>query len=310
MTKFKSAQKEATPDKKKRKKRKDVDETIRVKKETRDQRKPVTVLKTRRIGDFDANERVKEEGEGIGLALKSSRSRESTVAPLRREKRVKKNKHLVLVDRRVPNRDHWRVHRSCSTLLNMTNIEGNNNKYLIVQLLQNHVPFKNAHFPPAVETGSFRMFSRWGRVGEDGALAFRNYAYDRKHAEAAFEAIYLQKTGNHWSAVQADKHCFAKQPGRYQVVDVDTSGYPAEDPASVSLSAAGIAKSAKFGAGSSVGICTGTGSHKQVLGKLSAAQIKKGQAVLDKLGIEIRGKNCIEVLIQLSSDFYSLIPTR
>ena len=64
------------------------------------------------------------------------------------------------VDSLVPNKDAYRVFqestKTYSATLNQSNLDQNNNKFYIIQILQNE------------SSGNLFMWSRWGRVGVPG----------------------------------------------------------------------------------------------------------------------------------------------
>jgi hypothetical protein len=100
---------------------------------------------------------------------------------------------------------------------------------------------------------------------------------DLKGAESQFKKKFKDKTGQAWESVAGGS--FAKIKGKYGLVETeDAEGGADESP----------------------------------LGKLSEAQIRKGQAVLDLLEKELAKKKnstVAEKIAKLSSDFYSLVPT-
>jgi len=164
------------------------------------------------------------------------------------------------VDRLVPGRKTFSIYEDYSVKLNQTNIDGNNNKYYIINLLEG--------------PGGFYTWNRWGRVGEDGQNKLTKCG-SVEAAIAAFEKKFKDKTLNSW----ANRDSFVKRPGKYQLVETD--------------------EAEGEGDGEDGG---------QALGKLSAAQIEKGQAVLAE--IEANLSSSASVLRELSSQYFSLIPTK
>ena len=73
-----------------------------------------------------------------------------------------------------------RVVEDYDAMLNQTNIGNNNNKYYIIQLLE--------------ESGSFWLWTRWGRVGENGANQTQG-PFGRHGGEKEFEKKFRSKTG-------------------------------------------------------------------------------------------------------------------
>lgn len=97
---------------------------------------------------------------------------------------------------------------------------------------------------------------------------------DENDAIRKFEKKFKDKTKNNWS----DRANFVKKPDQYQLVETEADG--------------------------------GDGDDGAALGKLSEAQIGKGQAVLTQIKslLDSGNKNSREIT-DLSSKFYSLIPT-
>lgn len=69
------------------------------------------------------------------------------------------------VDTLVPNKDKFRVFKDStktySATLNQSNLDANNNKFYIIQILQNE------------QTGQLFVWNRWGRVGVPGQNALK-----------------------------------------------------------------------------------------------------------------------------------------
>jgi len=167
------------------------------------------------------------------------------------------------VDRLVPNAAQWRVLDEWAIKLLQTNIGGgaNNNKYYIIQALKS--------------ASGFALWTRWGRVGEDGQSSLENHSSE-EGATRAFMKKFKDKTKNDWSARLSGT--FVKHDGKYQLVETEEGDEGGEGEAP--------------------------------LGKLSEEQIRKGQAVLEELKQVLEsGKGNSSAIASLSSQFYSLIPT-
>ena len=121
--------------------------------------------------------------------------------------------------------------------------------------------------------GKFFCWNRWGRLGEEGQNNGLEACASEEAAIKSFSKKFKDKTKNTW-VTGAPASAFVKHDGKYQLVEV-------EDDA---------------------------GGGEATLGKLSADQIGKGQAVLGliKAALDGSGGNIAE----LSSQFYSLIPTQ
>ncbi|CAK4501297.1 unnamed protein product [Aphanomyces euteiches] len=124
-------------------------------------------------------------------------------------------------------------------------------------------------------TKTYHVFTRWGRLGEVGQQNLANCGNDLDKAIAQFQKKFKDKTTNDWGSRDA----FVKHGGKYQLVELDTSE-------------------------------TGDGdAGDAAMGKLSAAQINKGQAVLEQLKAAIASKKKGSTIADLSGEYYSFIPT-
>ena len=90
-------------------------------------------------------------------------------------------------------------------MLNQTNIKNNNNKFYLIQLLQND------------EDGKFAVWMRWGRVGYRGQSNFS--VLSLSDAKAIFDQKFYDKTKNHWD----DRDNFVQHAGKYDLVKMDYS---------------------------------------------------------------------------------------
>ncbi|OLQ02258.1 Poly [ADP-ribose] polymerase 3 [Symbiodinium microadriaticum] len=143
-----------------------------------------------------------------------------------------------VVDKLVPGAGGFKVYEDYSVKLNQTNVDGNNNKYYIIQLLTGH--------------GEYHTWNRWGRVGESGQTKFQSFS-DVGKAIKDFEKKFRDKTCNAWE----NRDDFKKKAGKYIIVETEE------------------------GEG---------GGDAAPMGKLTEAQIGKGQTALGKI------------------EYYSLIP--
>jgi len=160
-----------------------------------------------------------------------------------------------VVDKLVPGAGGFKVYEDYSVKLNQTNVDGNNNKYYIIQLLTGH--------------GEYHTWNRWGRVGESGQTKFQSFS-DVGKAIKDFEKKFRDKTCNAWD----NRDDFKKKAGKYIIVETEE------------------------GEG---------GGDAAPMGKLTEAQIGKGQTALGKIESALKkgkGSN----LAELSSEYYSLIP--
>jgi predicted DNA-binding WGR domain protein len=143
-----------------------------------------------------------------------------------------------------------------------------------VKLNQTHIDANNNKFyiiQVLEGDGKFYAWTRWGRVGEPG----QNKMVPSSTVDGAianFKSKFREKTSNNWDG----RDNFKSVNGKYTLVETDEGSGGQEDAP---------------------------------MGKLTEAQIGKGQKVLEKLGAEVqKAKAEVKTLEVLSSEFYSLIP--
>uniref|UniRef100_A0A7S4VUD4 NAD(P)(+)--arginine ADP-ribosyltransferase n=2 Tax=Ditylum brightwellii TaxID=49249 RepID=A0A7S4VUD4_9STRA len=123
---------------------------------------------------------------------------------------------------------------------------------------------------------SYHLVTRWGRLGEFGKSKIQVIG-EEEEAIKKFASQFKSKTKNAWGADP-----FVRHPDKYQLVETEEDG-------------------------------DGSGSGDAALGRLSKAQIERGQEVLGRIreALDRKGRAKVkrEELTNLSSEFYSLIPT-
>lgn len=159
------------------------------------------------------------------------------------------------MDSAVPSASSYTVYEDYSVKLNQTNVDGNNNKFYFIQVLQG--------------SGKYYSWNRWGRIGEGGQHKMTTFP-SPEAATKDFEKKFREKTQNSWD----NRDSFKAAKGKYIIVETEDSG---------------------------------AGGDSAPMGKLTEAQIGKGQAVLEKIQAALKKGNKDE-LATLSSQFYSLIP--
>ncbi|KAL7879366.1 hypothetical protein SRHO_G00016200 [Serrasalmus rhombeus] len=92
-------------------------------------------------------------------------------------------------------------------MLNQTNLQFNNNKYYLIQLLQDN----NAK--------AYSVWMRWGRVGKVGQNSLVSCGGDLARAKDVFRKKFIDKTKNEWE----DRANFEKVSGKYDLVFMDYS---------------------------------------------------------------------------------------
>ncbi|KAJ8259792.1 hypothetical protein GJAV_G00173510 [Gymnothorax javanicus] len=190
-------------------------------------------------------------------------------------------------------------------MLNQTNIGHNNNKFYIIQVLKSGK--------------SYYCWTRWGRVGEVGQnKLFGSYSSPDK-AVSDFEKKYKDKTKNNWS----DRANFVSHAGKYTLIEVD-----GDEEAEIKVDKVdGVEEKKKVlpctldrstqrliqlifstdmfkGAMEEMNLDV----KKMPLGKLSKLQIAKGFEVLEEIEEAMKAKNKKNLLEELSSKFFTVIP--
>ncbi|XP_059275394.1 poly [ADP-ribose] polymerase 2 isoform X2 [Lycium ferocissimum] len=190
--------------------------------------------------------------------------------------------------------------------LNQTNVGNNNNKFYIIQVLEND------------SSRNFLVYTRWGRVGAKGGTKINGPYMSANEATSEFESKFYEKTKNYWS----NRKDFVCQPKQYAWLEMDYDDNGKESsvqgqsnqvpiqPRETKLEAP-IAKFISL-------ICDinmmrqqmmeiGYNANKLPLGKLSKTTILKGYDVLKRIS-DVIGQSNRTLLEDLSSKFYTVIP--
>ncbi|XP_008258966.1 protein mono-ADP-ribosyltransferase PARP3 isoform X2 [Oryctolagus cuniculus] len=219
-------------------------------------------------------------------------------------------KRVIRVDPTCPLRHNpgTQVHEDYDCTLNQTNIGSNNNKFYIMQLLQ--------------EDAGFACWNRWGRVGETDQSKISHFE-SLADAKKDFEKKFREKTKNHW----ADRDRFVAHPGKYTLIEVQgedeaqeavvkVDGGPARpgakqvqpcslDPATQQLITNIFSKDMFKDSMALMNLDV----KKMPLGKLSKQQIARGFEALEALEAALKDPgDCGRSLEELSSHFYTVIP--
>ncbi|XP_062923847.1 protein mono-ADP-ribosyltransferase PARP3 [Mobula hypostoma] len=196
------------------------------------------------------------------------------------------------------------VYEDYDCMLNQTNIGNNNNKFYIIQLIE--------------QGDSYYCWNRWGRVGETGQYNLSS-PLDLNKAVKDFEKKFKDKTKNDW----AKRDSFTAHPGKYTMIEVQ-QGY---EEATVMKNDVVDGKGKKVRPSTldrdTQNLIKLIFSHdmfkeqmetmnldlkKMPLGKLSKQQIAKGFDALDELEEALKSPNNTKQLEELSSKFYTIIP--
>eukprot|EP00002_Diphylleia_rotans_P014061 TRINITY_DN2735_c0_g3_i1.p1 TRINITY_DN2735_c0_g3~~TRINITY_DN2735_c0_g3_i1.p1 ORF type:complete len:485 (-),score=120.58 TRINITY_DN2735_c0_g3_i1:429-1883(-) len=212
------------------------------------------------------------------------------------------------------------VYEDFDCMLNQANIQQNNNKFYVIQIIQ---------------TGSnYVCWTRWGRVGESGQILSLGDG-TLETAKRDFEKKFKDKTGNDW----AKRGSFKAKAGKYTLIllkQVVEGGEEPKDAKEASAAAPSpksspklspemppissalaelityIFKEAKHGLTSSMDATITANGIETPLGVLSLEQVAVGDKILQE-AMEIfnsSSRNKKKALEEISSKFYTAIPHR
>ena len=191
-------------------------------------------------------------------------------------------------------------------MLNQTNIQNNNNKYFLLQVLTG--PSSN----------QYHTWFRWGRVGYDGQKSLSHFG-SIDAAKSCFEKKFSDKTKNKWE----DKDDFVKVPGKYELVDVkvavdepDKAPKKKKQKIDVKVLESQLHKKVQelIELICDKGIMEETlktmkfDVDKAPLGKVTEDQIKAGYQALSKIADVINKKGPRNQLLDACNEFYTRIP--
>lgn len=181
--------------------------------------------------------------------------------------------------------------------LNQTDLKTNANKFYIMQVL------KNGH--------NYIVFLRYGRIGESGRIDQKNFSSELD-AIIFFEKQFKSKTGNAW----CNKDKFEKKNGKYFLTEIETAEVSDVSDSESEIESDDndmdervidflkLISNMEYMKQSLTQLDIDV--NKMPLGKISQKQIDAAYKILGKINKKIDGD--IEVLIDLSSKFYTLIP--
>lgn len=198
------------------------------------------------------------------------------------------------------------IYEDYTCMLNQTNIGHNNNKFYIIQVIQ--------------DKKVYVCFTRWGRVGEVGQSNC-DVQKDAEGAIKAFKKKFKDKTKNDWDK----RENFTPQAGKYTLIEIDED----EEDGTDTVDGGNLKKELVTVGGPSTlvyrteimiklifsdDMFVGQMSsmkldvRKMPLGKLSKLQIAKGLESLIDIEEAIKNNKPRKVLMDLSSKFYTLVP--
>jgi len=225
-------------------------------------------------------------------------------------------KGLAPVDTECPNLINYHVYYEgkeiWDVMLNQTNIQNNNNKYYLIQMLE------------ADSTGTFCVWMRWGRVGYKGQTSWTTCGQDMDKAKGIFMRKFADKTRNEWE--ERDK--FEKYAGKYDMVKMDYSAGSSTDEVDSALPVktenkispvpeSSLAQSVQDLVSLICNIQTMEqavmemeyDTKKAPLGKVTTEQISAGYQSLKSISDCIsRGKTTGSEIVKACNDFYTRIP--
>ncbi|XP_040272689.1 poly [ADP-ribose] polymerase 2 [Bufo bufo] len=193
-------------------------------------------------------------------------------------------------------------------MLNQTNLQFNNNKYYLIQLLEDD----NAR--------NFSVWMRWGRVGKVGQHSLVSCGGDLQKAKDVFQKKFFDKTKNLWTE-RAD---FEKVPGKYDFLRLDYNSTIKEEENIVEVDKPAIVPKVESKLDNSVQellklICNLQNMEETVLemkydtkkaplGKLTVEQIRAGYSSLQRIENCIKKQKFGKELVEACNEFYTRIP--
>lgn len=192
-------------------------------------------------------------------------------------------------------------------MLNQTNIQNNNNKYFLIQLLKD-------------SSGNFFTWFRWGRVGYNGQNSLNHHFGNLEAAKSTFMKKFSDKTKNNWD----DRKKFKKVSGKYDLVEVQIACGDTEEvdgPVKKSKKEIKILESKldvkvqellKMICDTKIMEQTLKGLDfdvdKSPLGKVTEEQIKAGYKALSKIADIVNKNDSRKSLLEACNEFYTRIP--
>ncbi|XP_072005479.1 poly [ADP-ribose] polymerase 2 isoform X1 [Engystomops pustulosus] len=193
-------------------------------------------------------------------------------------------------------------------MLNQTNLQFNNNKYYLIQLLEDD----NAK--------NFSVWMRWGRVGKVGQHSLVACGRDLQKAKTTFEKKFFDKTKNLWS----ERASFEKVPGKYDFLHLDYNSTKEEEENIVEVDKPAVVPKVESKLDNSIQellklICNFQNMEETVLemkydtkkaplGKLTGDQIRAGYSSLQRIENCIKKQKFGRELVEACNEFYTRIP--
>ncbi|GFR05312.1 poly polymerase 2 [Trichonephila clavata] len=208
----------------------------------------------------------------------------------------------VPVDLECPNRENSHIYCEGKTVysatLNQTNMQNNNNKFYIIQLLEHNMK------------KSYTVWRRWGRVGQRGQSELNVYGCNLAEAISSFEKKFYDKTRNYWSELEN----FVHVKGKYDLLQMDLFSGP------VNKTKANVKSKLPLKIESLMEMICDEKRMEEImremsydasqtpLGKLTLKQVKEGYVALSKVAAIISTGKKGSDLLNACNDFYTKIP--
>lgn len=191
-------------------------------------------------------------------------------------------------------------------MLNQTNLQFNNNKYYLIQLLKDD------------SAKLYSVWMRWGRVGKVGQNSLTACGGDLLKAKDIFKKKFLDKTKNEWE----QRATFEKVAGKYDMVFVDYNTNEKEEN-QTTVDAAPKQKQTSLldvkvqsllelicdlKAMEECVLEMKFDTRKAPLGKLTSEQIRAGYTALKKIEECLKRKGSSRELLEACNQFYTRIP--
>ncbi|XP_025049899.1 poly [ADP-ribose] polymerase 2 isoform X2 [Alligator sinensis] len=191
-------------------------------------------------------------------------------------------------------------------MLNQTNLQFNNNKFYIIQLLQDD------------GQRSYSVWMRWGRVGRPGQHTLVSCAGDLAKAKDVFTKKFLDKTKNSWPS----RGSFQKVPGKYDLLHMDYQAHGPDEESRPEKVMPQLKPASRLDPRVQALvelICDIQTMEEMVmemkydtkkapLGKLTAEQIRAGYLSLQKVEACLQEGSAGQALLDACNEFYTRIP--
>ncbi|KAM9330785.1 poly [ADP-ribose] polymerase 2 [Gastrophryne carolinensis] len=193
-------------------------------------------------------------------------------------------------------------------MLNQTNLQFNNNKYYLIQLLEDD------------GTRNFSVWMRWGRVGKVGQNSLVQCGGDLQKAKDLFEKKFFDKTKNVWS----ERGDFEKVSGKYDMLFMDYNTTTEEEKNVVEVDKPSDIPKPECKLDTAIQaliqlICNMQNMEETVLemkydtkkaplGKLTVEQIRAGYSSLQRIESCIENLKFGKDLLEACNEFYTRIP--